>query len=582
MVFKSISIKNFRNFEDASIDLENKNVFFGMNDIGKTNFLYAMRYLFDRDTRKNDLLDADYFKRRINTPIEITVAIDISDAQDIDTEKLRAKLKGNIGSKDTSVYIKLIAEYDEQESRGNIVLRWGSNEKNLVEMKSTSGGFAELDSVFQVYYINSYIDLNNLFKKNISALVKKNAANIDDDREKELLIEEKAKEINDIISKISGVVGFQDKLTPAYKKMRDEEIIISIKSDFAINSLYSNIVPYISKEGDEGEYPTQGEGRKKLVAYAVHNIIAENTDEKKINLFLIEEPETHLHRSMQSALSNFLFDSKVNNNMLKYLFISTHSSAILSDMDEVNLVRLYDRDKIKSDSKFYKVPDEWNKIKKRYNRFLSEAIFYDKVILVEGMSEQVLFECVLFQIDRYYESKGISIISIEGIGFTPYIQILSSLGIELIIKTDNDITKVNSKSEEACYQALGFSRVNKIMKEIKEIEYSIDYNLPRKKKLSKDKSTVEGRQKLYDDNKEKLDNIRSNYKIHLSHSGFEEDLYECMGERLIELTGNKDPVKFLQTKKKNNMVELVNKLEPDDCQIIYNHYNFACLKAVLD
>ena len=42
MKFNSVIIKNFRNFEDISIDLTNKNVFFGMNDVGKTNFLYAL------------------------------------------------------------------------------------------------------------------------------------------------------------------------------------------------------------------------------------------------------------------------------------------------------------------------------------------------------------------------------------------------------------------------------------------------------------------------------------------------------------------------------------------------------------
>ena len=41
MKFENIKIKNFRNFEDVNIDLSNKNIFFGLNDVGKTNFLYA-------------------------------------------------------------------------------------------------------------------------------------------------------------------------------------------------------------------------------------------------------------------------------------------------------------------------------------------------------------------------------------------------------------------------------------------------------------------------------------------------------------------------------------------------------------
>lgn len=49
MKFESITIKNFRNFEDVKLDLSNKNIFFGLNDVGKTNFLYALRYVFDKE-----------------------------------------------------------------------------------------------------------------------------------------------------------------------------------------------------------------------------------------------------------------------------------------------------------------------------------------------------------------------------------------------------------------------------------------------------------------------------------------------------------------------------------------------------
>lgn len=84
MNFKSIAIKNFRNFKDISIELTNKNVLFGMNDVGKTNFLYALRFLFDKDIRKQNFKDADYYKKNTDEPIEIILAIDISDTEDDD------------------------------------------------------------------------------------------------------------------------------------------------------------------------------------------------------------------------------------------------------------------------------------------------------------------------------------------------------------------------------------------------------------------------------------------------------------------------------------------------------------------
>lgn len=62
MKLKTLSIKNFRNFEDISITLSNKNVVFGMNDVGKTNFLYALRFLFERKIRNKGFLESDFFQ----------------------------------------------------------------------------------------------------------------------------------------------------------------------------------------------------------------------------------------------------------------------------------------------------------------------------------------------------------------------------------------------------------------------------------------------------------------------------------------------------------------------------------------
>ena len=79
MEFKSLQVKNFRSFESISINLSNKNIFFGLNDVGKTNLLTALRFVFDKDTRRNDFIDSYYFEKKTDTPIEILVTVDISD-----------------------------------------------------------------------------------------------------------------------------------------------------------------------------------------------------------------------------------------------------------------------------------------------------------------------------------------------------------------------------------------------------------------------------------------------------------------------------------------------------------------------
>ncbi|MCC8069846.1 MAG: AAA family ATPase [Ruminococcus sp.] len=49
MVLKKVYIKGFRNFKEATINFEKQTLVIGANDIGKTNLMYALRILLDRN-----------------------------------------------------------------------------------------------------------------------------------------------------------------------------------------------------------------------------------------------------------------------------------------------------------------------------------------------------------------------------------------------------------------------------------------------------------------------------------------------------------------------------------------------------
>ena len=560
MKFNSVSIKNFRNFEDISITLTNKNVLFGMNDVGKTNFLYALRFIFDKDIRKQNFNDTDYFKKKVENPIEIVVSIDISDEDDADSQKLRAKLKGALLSEQNTVYIKVKAVYDEKEMIGIPILYWGGDIEDLEEMK-VHGTFFDIDYVFNVIYIDAYVDLYSLFKRNANTLLVN-----DKEQDKEILekIAKTCEDLNSHISGLSGIKSFEEKIAPEYKKFRHEDVSVSVKSEIAVKGLYSNIVPYIKQDSDDSLYPTSGEGRKKLLVYAIYDLLSKEEEEKKINLFLIEEPENHLHRSMQIALSYTLF----HDDKYKYLFMTTHSPYVLAEMDQVNLIRIYNEDKIVSKSVTYSVPSKFKSQRKMLNRGLVEAIFADKVLLVEGPSENVLFGKVLSEVNPFYEADGIYILPVGGFGFEPYYSILDALEICNIIKTDNDLRKIKGKEK---YSVLGFSRLNNY---IGKKELPID---------AIEENGVEAKRNLYDKNKSKLDQIRSEYSLYLSRCSLEEDLDEVIHDKMIKYLpdADGDVIGYLQDAKNNHMVKLVEKLTKADCKKIYEHYNFACLKEVM-
>ena len=558
MKFEKVSITNFRNFETIEIQVSNKNVFFGLNDVGKTNFLYAIRYVFDKDIRRNGLIDSDFHKKNTQNPIEIIVTLDISDTTNADCQKLRAQLKGALLSNHNKVYIKLIAEYNSKDLSAAPVLYWGGDLAYLHEMKQR-GYLYELDYVFNVIYIDSYVDLYTLFKKNIPTLIKSD--NAADDA---ILshIQGTVTQLNSDIAALSGVKEFETKITPEYQKFRNEGVSISVKSEIAVKGLYSNIIPYIKQDGDDNLYPTAGEGRKKLLVYSIYDLISSENEEVKINIFLIEEPENHLHKSLQIALSQILFTDQ----KYRYLFVTTHSPFVLYEMDNVSLIRIFNDLHISSASYFYTVPEIYEKNRKMLNRSLTEAIFANKVLLVEGPSELLLFEKVMSVVYPFYEADGVYILTVGGIGFKIYIKILNSLKITNIVKTDNDLRYIKSSGE---YSALGFSRCNNIIGETRLPTKAIKGN------------AITDRRQLYLTNQGELDNIRADYNVFLSKVDLENDLDEFLHTELVSYLGEADPVAYLQKAKNSHMAELIKKITDIDCRKIYDHYNFACLKEVV-
>ncbi|WP_394022539.1 ATP-dependent endonuclease [Anaerococcus martiniensis] len=563
MKFKSVEIKNFRNFENVRIDLDNKNIFFGLNDVGKTNFIAALRFVFDYEIRKNNFVDSDYHRKLTKDPIEIIVNIDIKE-NTIDTQKLRAQLKGAIGSTDNEVIIRLLGEFDNNELIGIPVLFWGGDLNNLKEMKQ-KGFMFELDYVFEVIHIDSYVDITALFKKNIKKLLKTDLENQTSDDDRDILneIDKSIASLNNNISCLSSVKQLEERLKPQNNAFIDPGVEISIKSEIAVTGLFSNIVPYIHQEDDENLYPTSGDGMRKMLAYSVYDILAKENLEKKILLFFIEEPENHLHKSMQILLSSILF----TNNQYNYIFLTTHSPYILYEMDNVNLIRIYSKLQVASKSIMYIVPIDYKNSKRILNRFLSEALFASSVLLVEGPSEEILFTKVLSMLSPNFEADGIYILPIHGVGFKPYISILKPLGIRVVVKTDNDLRKINGKNK---YSVLGLSRINKCIGK---------YALPTD---AVEENTIDAKRELYDKNQKILDNLRESDAVFLSRVDLENDLYECLGQRLVQILGDNNPVSYLQSSKYYNMYELVQNLEDKDCEEIFNNYNFACLKRVID
>lgn len=612
MRFKYISIKNFRNFNEVNIEVDNKNIVFGRNDFGKTNFLYALRYMFDSKIRRFGFTESDYFKHNIDEPIIITVSIELDD--DEDSNFLRSEMREATSfSEETDegkqvVYIQLHGEYSLEERIGNPVLLWGGNPEEMHPIQQ-KGNFTSIDKIFEPVYIDPNVDPSDIYRKSRSILYQGTESSNHEEITNAISL------LNEQISLNSRVLEIGEKLTTNYRGIRDEEIQIELKSEIEINGTFNHLVPYIKQivEDEDSDpdidqldrlYPTSGDGRRKLLAYALirylHELENEKGKGKKIYLYLIEEVENSLHPSMQQAISRHLF----NEEMYRYIFTTTHSVDMLTYMDNVELIRIFKEDNlIQSHSLFYNVPTDFSSSRKKFNRVLSQALFSDRVLLVEGPSEEILFEATLEKLAevgsvKYTDLERVSILDVGGIGFKEYIGILRELGITTIVKTDNDL---QSTRRENKYHSTGINRcLNSLSVEViarLDAQYQRQNTqqdalqlAPITKRRSEKKETMMRR--LFKDHSDIIQLFKEN-NIFLSEIELEDDLVKALrgvqgchlNTKFKERFGMeaKELKNHLKKLKKFNMNDFVNstKFDQEVVEVIYEHNLFQCLQVLV-
>ncbi|WP_197204578.1 ATP-dependent nuclease [Cytobacillus firmus] len=339
-----------------------------------------------------------------------------------------------------------------------------------------------------------------------------------------------------------------------------------------LSNIHSKLKPYILDDKLEN-YPTSGDGRRKILAYTLLTLENRRVEEKKINIFLIEELENHLHRSMEIALSYQIFSDII----FKYLFMTTHSSLLISQMDDVNLIKLYKEKKVTGKSYIYKVPHDYKMLKQKLNQNLAEAIFANVVLLVEGPSEKILFERILKEKCERYESFGGYILEVDGINFIEYYKVLDALGIKVIVKTDNDLKKVkgnkcNLLGINRCQSLINCNKKNNIKIDSSLYESNIDY-------------VIEKKRYLYDKLPVTVAKLRRN-RIYLSRVDLENDLFEVIPDIMDQLAresnSSKSAVDYLQSSKLINMIKLSKLLETDGINRIYKDERFECVKTLVE
>jgi predicted ATP-dependent endonuclease of OLD family len=474
MYISKIEIKNFRNFKDKEIIFnDGVNVIIGHNNAGKTNLIKALSLVIDCQTSKR--LEVDDFNKNTTiavlkaNPPKVSIAVTIQKGENEEPDDLvtiatwLTKLDSNyealltyeffLPEKELTKYKKAVEGISDVDPKAidialNIIKQdfirlytfkiWGGNLSNQA--------VAENDSLqkFDFQFLNAIRDverdmltgrntlLRDVFNFFLDYEIKIDRTKTDDEKAEiikqrridfslkaDVLIEELQKRMlegkKQILSYAKETGASFNNANPNFE---------GAISDVEMFSVLKLIVEYTT--GIQMKIPAthNGLGYNNLIFMSL--LLAKmqvNSDgdymgsnSKVFPVLAIEEPEAHLHPAMQYKFLKFLKQNKTQNKA-RQIFITTHSTHITSAVSLDDLISLHNENGITTVGYPGKVfPDD--KSKKYVQRFLdatkSDMLFAQKVILVEGIAEQLLMSVFAQYENKSLEDNHVAVINVGG------------------------------------------------------------------------------------------------------------------------------------------------------------------------
>ncbi|BBI32920.1 ATP-dependent nuclease [Cohnella abietis] len=499
MYISKIALENFRNFKSKEIEFnDGVNVIIGHNNAGKTNLIKALGLVLDSQGTKR--LDIDDFNKNISLrelkveppKIKITITIKQSIDEDLNSDDLatvgdwlvrleepyEAALTYEffLPEKEKENYLATIITTTDVEMAWKIIKHdyirlyvykiWGGNTTTQtvadneslqkfdfqflnairdVERDMLSGKNTLLKSVldfFMDYEIKSDVDMLEDDKK---AEIKKRKQDFNGNTVQLLMeLQNRMKEgKNKILAYASDTGASFNKATPNFE---------GNISDVEMFSAFKLILEYES--GIKIPATHNGLGYNNLIFMSL--LLAKmqvNADGKYLGsnakvfpILAIEEPEAHLHPSMQHQFLKFLKKNKTQKKV-RQIFVTTHSTHISSSVSLDEMICLHNEAGETTVGYPGKVFPSDGKSKKYVQRFLdatkSDMLFAQKVILVEGLAEQLLLSIFAKYEGVSLEENHIAVINVGGRFFDHFLHLFdnanpNTLNKKIVCLTDRD------------------------------------------------------------------------------------------------------------------------------------------------
>jgi len=556
MILATVKLDGFRNFKKAKINLNKKSLIIGANDVGKTNLLWAIRLLLDRGLSDYELepKDSDFYAFEETNEFGIALYF-----EDVVEDCVVSKLKGKIGD-DNKLVLSYRAYRDKTTGSKTFKLFAGCNFKSLEEIEDRY-----YRKVLNVKYISSRRDFHNYINREkgyLFQIAKENRNELESKADDKLYseIQTELKSVDEKIPKLNFISSATNTINEELSKLSlhhtKQKIVFDASTSNADNFI-SNVS--IASKSNEQSVLIGGDGRLNQIYLALWASRNELTQEsiKEVTIFCIEEPEAHLHPHQQRKLADYL-----NLSLKGQVLLTTHSPQIASEFSPNSIIRLLNEKgatRAASNGCSEIIDEAFEDFGYRLSIIPAEAFFSDVVLLIEGPSEELFYKTLSKQIEIDIDRLNISILMVDGIGFSTFIAILNSLEIEWVLRTDNDIFQIPKKAE---YRYAGIQRCVGLCKK------HFKSDTITEKTLTENEANLKG----FITNKPEAINIKSasiviadleRYKMYLSDIDLENDIFNTVLKKELkdyfsELAEN-EIVSAMQKRKASFMYDFLKK-----------------------